>query len=164
MTRFSASNDSKAVVEADRSKIWAVLTDPDLLAELTPLLRRIDVDGEMWRWQLIRLSAAGVGVSTTFTERMHFDEGRRIEFSHEPPKGTTERTGVNGFYDLSDADGGTALHIRLTMHVDLPLSRAAKPVVVGTMNRAMRHTGDRFAANLLKHLGIPPDRQRKVSS
>jgi hypothetical protein len=164
MTRFSARNDSKAVVEADRSAIWAVLTDPALLAELTPLLRRIDVDGELWRWQLIRLSVAGVGVSTTFTERMRFDDGRRIEFSHEPPAGVTERTGVNGFYDLSDAKDGTALHIRLSMHVDLPLSRAAKPLVVGTMNRAMRHTGERFATNLLNHLGVPPARQRRMSS
>lgn len=162
MTRFTATNDSKAIVGADRRVIWNVLTDPRLLTKLTPPLRAIDVDGDHWRWHLVRLSVAGVGVSTTFTERMQFDEGRRIGFCHEPPKGATERTGVDGFYLLDDAEGGTELHIRLTMHVELPLSRLAEPVVVGTMSRAMAHTGDRFATNLLKHLGVSPRRQRRL--
>ena len=45
MNRFEATNRSTEVVAADRSEIWAALTDPDLLTDLTPLLRRIDTDG-----------------------------------------------------------------------------------------------------------------------
>lgn len=46
MNRFSTTNTSEAVVAADRADIWAALTDPVLLAKLTPLLTRIDADGD----------------------------------------------------------------------------------------------------------------------
>jgi carbon monoxide dehydrogenase subunit G len=154
MSRFSATNESEAVVAAGRAEIWAALTDPVLLPKLTPLLRRIETDGDLWRWHLIRIAVLGVGVATTFTERMRFDEGRRITYSHEPPPGVTERTGADGFYQLADVHGGTSLKIGLTLHVDLPLSRVAAPIVVKVMETTMARTGDRFASNLLKHLGV----------
>jgi carbon monoxide dehydrogenase subunit G len=154
MSRFSATNESEAVVAAGRAEIWAALTDPVLLPKLTPLLRRIETDGDLWRWHLIRIAVLGVGVATTFTERMRFDEGRRITYSHEPPPGVTERTGADGFYQLADVHGGTNLKIGLTLHVDLPLSRVTAPIVVKVMETTMARTGDRFASNLLKHLGV----------
>jgi carbon monoxide dehydrogenase subunit G len=160
MTRFSATNESDAVVAADRSAIWAALTDPELLPKLTPLLRRIDADGDLWRWHLVRLSVLGVGVATTFTERMRYQDEHRIDYVHEPPTGVTERTGANGTYELTDTEGGTHLRIKLTLHVDLPLSRLATPAVVGTMKAALARTGDRFATNLLNHLGV---RQRSTT-
>ena len=160
MTRFSATNESKAVVAADRADIWSALTDPVLLPKLTPLLRRIDADGDLWRWHLIRMSVLGVGVSTKFTERMLFDEGRRIDYSHEPPHGVNERTGANGYYELSDVPDGTHLSIGLTLHVDLPLSKLATPVVVKAMETTMARTGDRFATNLLAHLGVDSPTRR----
>ncbi len=156
MNRFSATNTSESVVAAGRSEIWSVLTDPVLLPKLTPLLTRIDADGDLWRWHLIRLSVLGVGVGSRFTERMRFQEGRRIDYAHEPPPGSVERTGAEGWYVLSDVDGGTHLAIGLTLTVELPLSRAAKPVVTRVMEATMRRTGDRFATNLLNHLGVAP--------
>lgn len=154
MTRFSATNTSEAVVAADRADIWAVLTDPVLLPKLTPLLRRIDADGDLWRWHMVRIAVFGVGISTTFTERMRFDEGRRIDYTHEPPKGAVERTGAEGTYELTDVDGGTHLAISLTLHVELPLSKLATPAVTRIMESTIQRTGDRFAVNLLDHLGI----------
>lgn len=154
VTRFSATNTSEAIVAAERADIWAVLTDPVLLPKLTPLLRRIDADGDLWRWHMVRIAVFGVGISTTFTERMRFDEGRRIDYTHEPPQGTVERTGAEGTYELSDSDGGTHLAISLTLHVELPLSKLATPAVTRIMESTIQRTGDRFAVNLLDHLGI----------
>jgi carbon monoxide dehydrogenase subunit G len=154
MTRFSATTGNTAVVPADRMAIWAVLTDPDLLAELTPILQRIDADGDQWTWHLERISALGVGITPTFTERMTFDEGHRIEYVHEPPDGINERTGAQGSYDMRDTDEGTALGIELTLDVDLPLPRSAGPAVRRIMTRMVRRTGDQFSANLYKHLGV----------
>jgi hypothetical protein len=152
VNRFSATTESEAVVAAGRSEIWSVLTDPVLLPELTPLLRRIETDGDLWRWHMIRMSVLGVGISPVFTERMRFEEGRRIDYTHEPPEGVTERTGAEGSYTLSDAPGGTLLQIALTLHVDLPLSRLASPAVRGVMSATMQRMGDRFSVNLLRHL------------
>jgi carbon monoxide dehydrogenase subunit G len=154
MTRFSATNESEAVVAADRDRIWAVITDPVLLPKLTPLLRGIDTDGDLWRWHLIRIAVLGVGISPVFTEKMVFDEGRRIDYSHQPPRGVTERTGADGWYELSDVDGGTHLAIGLTLHVDLPLSKVARPAVTQVMRSTIQRTGDRFSLNLLRHLGV----------
>lgn len=129
-----------------------------LLPKLTPLLNRIDAEGDHWRWHMVRLAVLGVGIKPVFTERMTFTEGKRIEFTHEPPPGRTEWAGAEGLYTLSDAEPGpdgrpaTVLEIALTMSVDLPLSRLAAPVVTRTMQATMDATGDRFGANLLRHL------------
>jgi carbon monoxide dehydrogenase subunit G len=161
MSRFSATNTSEAVVPAGRDEIWAVLTDPVLLPRLTPLLDRIETRGDLWTWHLTRISVLGVGVSTAFTERMSFEEGRRIDYTHEPPKGAVERTGAEGTYELSDTDNGTHLAISLTLHVELPLSRLAAPAVTRVMESTMRRMGERFSANLLDHLGVRDPARRR---
>ncbi|TCK24248.1 hypothetical protein [Pseudonocardia endophytica] len=152
MTRFSADVASEATVTAERKAVWDVLVDPVLLPKLTPLLSRIEDDGSLWRWHMVRLAVMGVGIKPVFTERMTFDEGVRIDFTHEPPAGVTEWAGAEGHYTLSDTPGGTHLEIGLRLDVDLPLSRLAAPVVERTMRSTMAVTGDRFSANLLKHL------------
>jgi carbon monoxide dehydrogenase subunit G len=154
MSRFTATNNSEAIVPAERAEIWAVLTDPVLLSKLTPLLRRIDTDGDLWTWHLARISVLGIGISTAFTERMRFNEGRRIDYTHEPPKGANERTGASGTYELSDAKDGTHLAISLTVHVELPLSKLAAPAVVRIMEGTIQRMGERFSTNLLDHLGV----------
>jgi carbon monoxide dehydrogenase subunit G len=152
VTRFSATNASLAVVDAPRADIWAVLTDPVLLPRLTPLLRRIDTDGDLWRWHLAGLTVLGIGISPVFTERMTFTEIKRIEYTHAPPPGTTERAGAEGWYELADVDGGTRLEISLTLQVDLPLAGITRPAVRAVMQQTMQQMGDRFSANLLRHL------------
>ena len=155
MNRFSASTDSEAVVAADRAAVWAALTDPELLPRLTPLLRHIEADGDVWRWQLTSIRVLGVSFSPCFTERMSFDPPERIEYSHQPPPGSRELAGAQGTYELTEVEGGTHLHIRLTLEVELPLAKAARPAVRRVMKAVMMRTGERFAANLLRHLGVP---------
>ncbi len=158
MNRFSATNESEAVVAAERAAIWAVLTDPVLLPKLTPLLSRIEADGDLWRWHMVRIAVLGVGIGTAFTERMVFEDGKRIDYTHEPPKGVVERSGATGSYLLSDVPGGTRLAITLTLNVELPLSKLASPAVTAVMQATMRRMGDRFSANLLRHLGVTETR------
>jgi carbon monoxide dehydrogenase subunit G len=156
MTSFSATTESTAVVAAAREDIWAVLTDPALLAELTPLLRRIDADGDRWRWEMSGLEVLGLRFAPAFTERMSWVPGRRIGFTHEPPPGVAEQAGAQGHYELADTPEGTRLSILLRLDVDLPLPRLAAPAVRSVMSATMRVMGDRFAANLLAHLDRAP--------
>ena len=155
MNRFSATTNSEAVVAAPRDDIWAALTDPEVLPDLTPLLRHIETDGDLWLWQMQKIGVLGASITPSFTERMVFDPPHRIEYTHAPPSGRPERAAAEGWYELTEVDGGTHLRISLTFFVDLPLARAAGPAVRRVMERAMQHTGDRFAANLLRHLGVP---------
>ncbi|WP_181783634.1 hypothetical protein [Pseudonocardia pini] len=152
MNRFTTTTESEAVVAAERKAIWAVLTDPVCLPQLTPLLTSIETDGDLWRWSMIKLKVLGVGIQPTFTERMRFTDSSRIDYTHEPPAGSHEYTGAEGWYVLKDVPGGTHLAIRLTLHVELPLSRLAAPAVTGLMNVTLQRTGDRFVTNLLRHL------------
>ncbi|GAA1855714.1 hypothetical protein GCM10009836_39810 [Pseudonocardia ailaonensis] len=153
MNRFATTTASESVVAAERGAIWAVLTDPDMLPLLTPLLTGIETDGDLWRWSMIRIAVLGVGITPTFTERMRFTERSRIDYTHEPPAGVHEYAGAEGWYALEDVPGGTHLAISLTLHVELPLPRLAAPTVVGLMKVTLQRTGDRFVTNLLRHLG-----------
>jgi len=152
MTRFSAETRADAVVTAPRADIWAALTDPALVAELTPFVRRITADGAHWRWELSGLKVLGVGVAPTFTELMVLDEPERIEFRHDPPDGDSERSGVEGWYALSEVDEGTRLVTSLEITLDLPLPRASSRAVKAAMGRVIDQMGDRFSKNLLAHL------------
>jgi carbon monoxide dehydrogenase subunit G len=154
MAVFRATTRAEAVVAAPRQAIWDVLADPGLVAQLTPFLKRITADGDRWRWEMSGLDVLGVKVAPAFTERMAFDEPARIDFHHEPPAGTTERSGVEGWYALSDVAGGTHLATSLEISLDLPLPRISSPAVTAAMKGVMATMGDRFSTNLLDHLGV----------
>ncbi len=154
MNRFTATTKAEAVVAADRQAIWDVLVDPLLIARMTPFVKQIDADGHAWSWQMSGLEVLGVGLAPAFTEKMTFTDLEHIDFAHDPPSGRVERTGVNGWYDLSEADGGTLLRTSLEVVVELPLPRLSSPAVTTAMKGVMATMGDRFSKNLLDHLGV----------
>ena len=153
MRTFSAKTSAEAVVPHPPEAIWAVLVDPDLVARFTPFVKQITADGEHWIWELSGIKVLGAGFAPVFTERMTLEEPKRIEFTHEPAEGASERAGVHGWYDLEDlGDEGTRLATSLEICVELPLPRAAGPAVRGTMQGVMATMGARFSKNLLRHL------------
>jgi carbon monoxide dehydrogenase subunit G len=91
VTTFRTRNDSIEAVSAPVDKVWAAMADADLLAELTPMIDHIEVDGEHWTWCLTGVGALGVEIAPRFTVAMTFDEPHRIAFRHDPPAGATER-------------------------------------------------------------------------
>ncbi len=154
MTTFSVTVDSVADVAADRHEVWVRLADPDTLVRLTPLLTRIEADGDSWTWHLVEMKGLGTGVTPVFTEQMDFEPESSIVFTHRPAPGARERVGAEGRYDLADSPTGVHLAISLTITADLPLPKAAGPAVRSVMRRTMTMMGERFAANLLADL--PP--------
>lgn len=152
MTRFSAQNQSAATLKSPRKEIWDVLTDPQLLPELTPYLHNIEVEGDRWTWNVAKVPLLGKSIGTCFTEVMSFDEPRRIGFKHDPDQ-TGERSAVEGEYILEEVAGGTRVSIDLHVTVDLPFSRFMRPDVETGMSAVMALMGRRFAHNLLRHLG-----------
>ena len=157
MATFKAHTHAEAVVLAPQSEIWAVLVDPDLMAKFTPFLKRITADGEHWRWEMSGIDVLGVKVAPSFTEKMVFSEPDRIEFHHDPPAGTKEKSSVAGWYDLKPvpgADGGgTFLATDLEISLDLPLPKVFGKAVRATMKKVVDTMGDKFSQNLLDHLG-----------
>jgi carbon monoxide dehydrogenase subunit G len=155
MARFTSGTRAEAVVRAPRRAVWEVLTDPALVAALTPLLDRITAEGDSWTWHMSGIDVLGVKVEPTFTERMVFEELERIEFHHDPPPGARERAAVEGWYDLADAsDGdGSFLAISLDITLDLPLPKISSRAVTAAMKGVIGQMGERFSANLLDHLG-----------
>lgn len=152
MANFSAGTKAEALVPYDRQLIWDILVDPDLVARFTPFVKRIVGDGEHWRWSMSGLEVLGVGFTPVFTERMTLTDLERIEFKHDPPQGEKERAGVNGWYALSEVEGGTWLETSLDICASLPLPRISSPAVTAAMKGVMATMGDRFSKNLLDHL------------
>jgi carbon monoxide dehydrogenase subunit G len=152
MTAFTVRTRSSATVAAERGDIWSAITDPDLLARLTPYLRRIDVDGDRWRWHLTRLPVLGAVVEPSFTEVMGFAEPTSITFHHDPSE-AREQAGVDGAYRLGEHRDGTDLSIDLAVTVDLPFPKVAGPAVRTALGGVVAHMGSRFGSNLVRHLG-----------
>lgn len=157
MQRFSARNHSIAEVPASRADIWSVVRSPATLAEMTPLVADITVDGDHWCWQLAGISALGIEVAPAFTERMTFVDHERIEFEHDPPPEPPERAGARGVYVLDElGDHRTRLEIDIALHVELPLPRVSRTAVERIMRASMQRTGDVFADRLYARLGVDP--------
>lgn len=157
MTAFRSRNHSVATVPVAPEAIWEVLTDPKLLAQLTPLVDRIEARGDKWAWTLAGISGLGIEVAPTFTERMTFVPISRIDFQHEPPPGHNERAGVNGVYQITKTgDAESKLRVDLSLCVELPLPGFSRRAVEKVMATTMARTGDAFARNLYAHLDIDP--------
>jgi carbon monoxide dehydrogenase subunit G len=143
MAIFRARDRSSAVLRSPRSKVWAALTDPVLVARMTPYVTSIDVEGDRWTWQMATIPVLGIHVAPTFTERMALD-----------PAHPDEMTAVEGTYVLSDhGDGGTDVSIDLEIACHLPLPGLTRPAVERVMAGVVKHMGTVYSRNLLKHLG-----------
>ncbi len=155
MATFSTSTRSAATVSASPDEVWAALTDPDLVARLTPFLHRVTERGEHWVWEMTRVPVLGKNFSFTFTERMTFEEPQRIEFRHDPDAGDgeNESAGVEGWYHLSPRDAGTRLETSMAISVELPFPGITRPAVTAAMKGVVTLMGQRFSQQLLSHLG-----------
>lgn len=151
MTRFTASNSSEATLKSSQQDVWDALTDPKLIAKLTPYLQRIDVDGDRWTWNVTKVPLLGRSIGTTFTEVMGLEEPSRIRFTHDGSR--DETSAVEGEYRLREAGSGCHVAIDIEVTVDLPFPRATRRAVEGAMRAVMAGMGRRFAHNLLRHLG-----------
>ena len=153
MATFSTENRSTATISADVDAVWAVLTDPDQVARLTPFLHSVKEEGEHWVWQLSKVPVLGATFSFTFRERIGFDEPHRIDFTHDPAPGAHEGAGVVGWYELTPRPDGTRLETQMRITVDLPFPGVVRPAVTTAMKGVIALMGQRFAHNLLVHLG-----------
>jgi len=154
LATFRTSTRSAATVTSPPEQVWAALTDPDLIAHLTPFLHRVREHGEHWVWELARVPVLGASFSFTFTERMTFVEPSHIEFAHDPAAGDgDEDAGVDGWYRLTPHPGGTHLETSMAISVELPFPGVTRPAVTTAMKGVVGIMGQRFSHNLLEHLG-----------
>lgn len=151
MTRFSSTSRSSAALPHPRERVWAALSDPELLPRLTPNLTRIDADGDRWTWHLGQVSVLGRSLGLSFTELMAFDEPSRIDFTHDE-SATGEKAWVEGTYLLTEQGQGCEVAIDLTVTADLPFPRLARPGVETAMATVMAGMGRGFGRNLERHL------------
>ena len=153
MATFRARDRSSAVLRSPRSDVWAALTDAELIAQITPYVTSITVDGDRWVWRMHSIPVLGASVAPHFTEVMEFEPQERIGFHHDPTR-PHEMTAVEGTYVLADhAGGGTDVSIDLRISSRLPLPGLARPAVERVMSSVVKHMGTVFSRNLLKHLG-----------
>ena len=160
MTLFTQRVIADDVLAVEPGRVFDVLADPNCLATLTPLVARIETDGERWTWQLVEVSALGVTATARFTTLMDIGS-EAIRF--RPATDVDERASATGHLEVTaDETGGTRVAIDLTATVELPLPRMMSRPVTAVMFATMRGGGSRFADNLLDHLGNPDRRGMEV--
>lgn len=152
MATFSTTNHSTATVTAAPAAVWHALTDPDLMARLTPFLHSVTEQDEHWVWQLSKVPVLGTSFSFSFRERMTFHEPHRIDFIHDPAPSADENAGVVGWYALAPRAAGTHLETSMRITVDLPFPKVLRPAVNTAMKGVVALMGQRFSHNLLAHL------------
>ena len=153
LNSFTASRHDVAEVRSSVDEVWALLVQPDVLVRHTPFLHAIDDLGDgRWVWRVGGIRYPGGVFTSSFTERMTFDEPRSIVFSHEPAT-DHEHAGAEGRYELTPRGSGATLDIALSVTARLPVPRAGRPVVGKAMDVVIAQMGKAFAAGLLKDLG-----------
>ena len=153
LNSFTATRRDVAQVRSSVDEVWALLVQPEVLVRHTPFLHAIDDLGDgRWVWRVGGIRYPGGVFTSSFTERMSFDEPRRIDFVHEPAS-DHEHAGAEGSYVLTPRDGGSTLEISLGVTVRLPAPRASRPVIVKAMDVVIGQMGRAFANGLLKDLG-----------
>lgn len=152
VNRFSTSITSTAEIPYAQDRIWSLVSDPDVVAEMTPFLRAITVvDAGTWVWELHGVPYPGGEFAAHFTEAMSLQEPERIGFTHTPEG--RELAGADGWYSLEALDSDrTRLAIGLTVHAVLPAPRWSKLVVEPAMHAVVQQMGNRFAVNLEREL------------
>lgn len=158
MPTFRSRHRSVVTVAAPPDAIWQLLTDPERVVALTPLVKRISGRRDVWRLTLAGVSRLGYDIAPSFTERMTFVQISRIEFHHDPPPGRHERIGIDGTSQITRV-GETAskMAIDLTLSLELPLPELARTAVERLMARMMRRTGRGVVGSMHRELGIDPD-------
>ncbi len=151
--RFDSTRDDEAVVAGTVEQVWAILADPEALAEMTPFVHHIaDLGDGRWSWELRGIPLPGGKFAAAFTERMEFEEFHTIRFAHEDPD-DRELAGATGVYRLTPVDAThTHLHITLGIHAWVPAPKLAAPLVQAAMQSAIAFMGDRFSKRMIAHL------------
>jgi carbon monoxide dehydrogenase subunit G len=160
MATFSQGIISDDRIEVDQQRIHRILTDPTRLAQLTPLVKSIQDDGNRWTWQLVGINALGIQAAPSFTTLMDIGP-EKIAF--RPAPDVDERATATGHLTVTrDGDTHTTVAIELVATVELPVPKMAARGVQSVMFQTMKAGGARFADNLLTHLGSPPHRGLNV--
>ena len=153
LNEFTASRHDVADVRSSVEEVWALLVRPEVLVRHTPFLHAIDDLGDgRWVWRVGGIRYPGGVFTSSFTERMTFDEPRSITFRHEPAS-DHEHAGAEGRYALTPRGEGARLEIALSVTTRLPAPRAGRRVVVAAMDVVIGQMGRAFANGLLKDLG-----------
>ena len=153
LNQFTSSRHDVAEVRSSADQVWALLVQPSVLVRHTPFLHAIDDLGDgRWVWQVGGIRYPGGVFTSSFTERMTFDEGRRIDFVHEPAS-DREHAGAQGSYLLTPGETGCTLEIEVGVTVRLPAPRASRAVIGTAMDVVIGQMGKAFARGLLEELG-----------
>jgi carbon monoxide dehydrogenase subunit G len=148
---FTRNRRDTADVPHPVEAVWDLLVDPDAVARLTPMVTRIEADGDHWLWCLQGVPLTGRALDLSMSETMTFEPQTRIGFTHAPLERHLQ-AGAEGHYGLEPIDAGTRLTIDLTVSARLPVPGVARPAVQTAMAQVLRHMGTRFAANMLAEL------------
>ena len=153
MATFSTSNRSAATVTADVEAVWDVLTDPALVARLTPFLQRVRRGGRALGLAADEGARCSARASRSRSASGWTSTPHRIDFTHDPAPGADEAAGVVGWYALALVRMGRTSRRRWRSPSTSPSPVSSGPPSITAMKGVVALMGQRFSHNLLSHLG-----------
>jgi uncharacterized protein len=125
--------------EAPRDTVWRVLNDPASMAKTMPGVESFDVmDDRHWKANVkIPLGLGGLRMSVSF-EKL---EEREPEFAklHAKGNGVGAIMSMDTSFDLSDAEGGTAMHWEADVRVAGPVGSMGQRVLQPIVSQQVSH-------------------------
>ena len=86
---------------ADREAIYAALP-PEVLPRLTPLLRTIETDGDLWRWELTGSTSSASGSRRASPSGWPSTRPTASPTPTPRPRAQHEPAGAEGWYELTE--------------------------------------------------------------
>ena len=125
--------------EAPRETVWRVLNDPASMAKTMPGVESFDVtDDRHWRANVkVPLGLGGLRLSVSF-EKL---EEREPEFAklHAKGNGVGAIMNMETAFDLSEADGGTAMRWQADVRIAGPVGSMGQRVLQPIVNQQVAH-------------------------
>ena len=139
-------------VKAKYDDVYAVLSDvPKSVSHFPKVDKLTDMGDGVFKWEMEKVGTAQVNIQTVYASK----------YVSSKPKGTVTWTPVKGVgnalvgghWKIKDNKKSTALELKISGQMDLPLPGLMKMVVAPVVEGEFEKLVDKYIANLVKTFG-----------
>jgi carbon monoxide dehydrogenase subunit G len=132
--------------------VFDTLSDVPTSASFFPKLDKLtDLGGGAYRWEMAKVGTAQVNIQTVYASK-YVSDRKKGSVVWTPVKGEGNAL-VGGSWKIVDQGKTTALELKLSGKVDVPLPGLMKMVVVPVVRSEFETLVEKYIDNLIKRFG-----------
>lgn len=130
--KVKVSIDKSFDVACSQKKAFDQLVDVAGTTALFPKLDKIvDLGGEVWRWEMAKIGAAGISHQVKYTVKYTNDGASKIDWNPAPGDGNAEVSG--GWTIKAKGDNACTIAFTSTGEFEMPVPRLMKGIAEGVV-------------------------------